>query len=292
MAIANNRGARSRRRKPRTEKLGSWQNMVGERMFGSGEVLHSAKDIMLRQEYKRALEGKPKAIRTMMALLEVAVEQERYRPVELGGSLLFPGEAGAEDPDNADLGLLLLGIGAIEDRALEPVGKPGDSCYESELKKVRVTRLEKWVLDIAVNKPDDPELSSWQKHALSDFAPASKQTCGRWYANKRRILTDLMKLRGPKGSRFQPGKSGNPKGRPVVWRGGVPADDFFVELIPFSIGGDVRMLTRLDALMNQLVKQAMSGDEKVARIIMPTLMRLQKKEWRLAAAGPIKTSRI
>ena len=176
MAIANNRGARIRRRKPRTEKLGSWQNMLGERIFGSGKVLLSAKDIMLRQEYKRALEGKPKAIRTMMAMLEVAVEQERYRPVEYS-LLLFPGETVAEDPDNADLGLLLLGIGALEDRALEPVGKPGDLRYESELKRVQVTRLEKWVLDIAVNKPDDPELSSWQKVVSKQLHRMAMRSC-------------------------------------------------------------------------------------------------------------------
>ena len=274
------RNSSGKNRHDHIDKLGCWTQLLEEKLFGSEGDRLSPKDILLRQEYKRATDGNIKAIRNMMAVLEAALEHEKgphkaYDPFYRDK----PEELPRVDPANADLGLLLLGIGALDDRCLERVGSPGGASYDVELKQVRVTRLEGWVLEFANQRTGRRACSGMNELVVRAFEAASPKTCGKWYANREQLLFDLMRLRGPAGARFQPGRSGNPRGRPLARRDGIPVDDFFMEAVPFSIGGKERTVTRLDALMHHLVLKALKGDQKIARLIMPTLLLLKKEEW-------------
>lgn len=269
-----------RDRRDHIDNLGCWMHLLEEKLFGPEGKRLSPKDVLLRQDYKRATEGNIKAIRNMMALFEAALEQEKGPPKAWDPFYKErPEVLPRADPANADLGLLLLGIGAFDDRCLKRVGSPGDLAYDAELKQARVTRLEGWVHEFAKKLNGRRASSDRDDLVMREFEAASPRTCGQWYANREQILSDLMRLRGPAGARFQRGRSGNPRGRPTVRRVGMPVDDFFMVAVEVNIGGKMRTMTRLDALMHHLILKALNGDQKIARLIMPTLLRMKKEEW-------------
>jgi len=75
--------------------------------------------------------------------------------------------------------------------------------------------------------------------------------------------------RPPKHTRFKPGESGNPKGRPKETKD--PEKLFDRELskpIRINDGGQPRTLTKRDALVKQLVHQALQGDQKARQLVL------------------------
>ena len=72
----------------------------------------------------------------------------------------------------------------------------------------------------------------------------------------------------PKQSRFKPGQSGNPSGRPKKKL--TPMEVFFAELnkpIAVKEGGRKRRVTRMQALLMKTYSDAMAGDPSSRRIV-------------------------
>jgi hypothetical protein len=74
----------------------------------------------------------------------------------------------------------------------------------------------------------------------------------------------------PKHAQFQPGQSGNPKGRPKR----VPTvDQIFLKELQTRVSvmttqGRKRHMSKLEALVKQLLNKALSGDPKAARFVL------------------------
>lgn len=92
----------------------------------------------------------------------------------------------------------------------------------------------------------------------------------------------------PQSSRFKPGQSGNPKGRP---RQKQRISDFEEELGPvlaavarvmekkvqFKRRGKVRRTKGLDAMMHTLLEQAIEGDVRASRMLLALMERAEEK---------------
>jgi Family of unknown function (DUF5681) len=73
----------------------------------------------------------------------------------------------------------------------------------------------------------------------------------------------------PKETRFEKGQSGNPKGRPKGSQNiATTFHQITRELIQVSENGKSRAVTKLDAIMLQLVNKAVSGDLKAGKEIL------------------------
>ena len=86
---------------------------------------------------------------------------------------------------------------------------------------------------------------------------------------------DVGYRRPPKGTRFKPGQSGNPKGRP---KGSANlATDLAAELseqITVREGGQARRLTKQRALIKALTAQALRGDIRAATALLALYARV------------------
>jgi hypothetical protein len=73
----------------------------------------------------------------------------------------------------------------------------------------------------------------------------------------------------PKNTRFKPGKSGNPKGRP---KGSENLPTMIARILNAKIGiregNKVRRVSQVEAIMRSLSVQAMKGDAKASMIII------------------------
>lgn len=94
--------------------------------------------------------------------------------------------------------------------------------------------------------------------------------------------------RPPKHSRFEKGKSGNPKGRP---KGGknfsTVMQDELNEKVTVNIGNARQRLTKLQVVIKRQSAKAMQGDPKAAAIILAQALRLDAdKADETPALGP------
>jgi hypothetical protein len=75
--------------------------------------------------------------------------------------------------------------------------------------------------------------------------------------------------RPPKAGQFVTGQSGNPKGRP---RGSQNVASAFLKIarerVRVTINGHIRTITKLEAIMLQLVNKAMAGDVRAAKDVL------------------------
>jgi len=102
---------------------------------------------------------------------------------------------------------------------------------------------------------------------------------------------DVGYAKPPKKTRFQPGKSGNPSGRPKgVRRFQQELDAILNEKITVTANGKSRRISILTALLKQLANNALKGDKHAQRtlfnqmtrrdinIVNAELARLEKEE--------------
>jgi len=88
--------------------------------------------------------------------------------------------------------------------------------------------------------------------------------------------------RPPKSHQFQPGRSGNPKGRPKGSRSlSTLVDEALSRTIKANIGGKTVLISQREAMVRQYVDKAMRGDLKAFAV----LLKLDPKA-KQAEAGP------
>lgn len=71
--------------------------------------------------------------------------------------------------------------------------------------------------------------------------------------------------RPPKRTRFQKGRSGNPKGRPRGRRSEIPYDSVLGQMVTVREDGRERRITAAEAFILQLTQKGLAGDSAAAR---------------------------
>ena len=71
--------------------------------------------------------------------------------------------------------------------------------------------------------------------------------------------------RPPKATRFQKGKSGNPRGRPRNRHRDIPYDGLLGQIVTVREDGRERRVTAAEAFILQLTKKGLEGDSASAR---------------------------
>ena len=69
----------------------------------------------------------------------------------------------------------------------------------------------------------------------------------------------------PRATRFQKGKSGNPRGRPRNRRRDIPYDHVLGQMVTIREDGRERRVTAAEAFLLQLAKKGLQGDSSAAR---------------------------
>lgn len=69
----------------------------------------------------------------------------------------------------------------------------------------------------------------------------------------------------PKSTRFQKGKSGNPRGRPKNRRREIPYDTVLGQMVTIREDGRERRVTAAEAFLLQLTQKGLAGDSAAAR---------------------------
>lgn len=73
----------------------------------------------------------------------------------------------------------------------------------------------------------------------------------------------------PKGTQFRKGRSGNPKGRPRGSRNSTSLlDEALKERVIISENGRRRRITKLEAILKQLVNKAARGDHRATQLLL------------------------
>ena len=71
--------------------------------------------------------------------------------------------------------------------------------------------------------------------------------------------------RPPKATRFQKGRSGNPRGRPRGRRSEIPYDSILGQMVTVREDGRERRITAAEAFILQLTQKGLAGDSAAAR---------------------------
>jgi Family of unknown function (DUF5681) len=92
--------------------------------------------------------------------------------------------------------------------------------------------------------------------------------------------------RPPQHTRFRPGRSGNPRGRPKGTRNlASDLEDELADRILVREGGRQLKISRQPALLRTLVDQALTGDTRAAGIVLQLVARLITPEIGRTAAS-------
>jgi hypothetical protein len=85
--------------------------------------------------------------------------------------------------------------------------------------------------------------------------------------------------RPPQGSRFKPGRSGNPKGRPKGARN-LKADltALMKRRVAIREDGELRQVSRQEAMLLSLFEKAVRGDVKASGQLIAMLMKMEAHE--------------
>lgn len=83
----------------------------------------------------------------------------------------------------------------------------------------------------------------------------------------------------PKHTRFKPGQSGNPGGRPKGSRSlGAEFSSMLARKIPVREGGQTKQMTILQAILFATAKNAMGGDHRARKDIFAAIQQLEHEQ--------------
>lgn len=89
---------------------------------------------------------------------------------------------------------------------------------------------------------------------------------------------DVGYKKPPQHSRFQPGQSGNPKGRPKGAKGLTTLlDKAMKETVTVQKNGKPRKVSKLEIAITQMANKAAQGDLKAIQFLAPLLRELEAK---------------
>jgi hypothetical protein len=91
--------------------------------------------------------------------------------------------------------------------------------------------------------------------------------------------------RPPKATRFQKGRSGNPRGRPKNRRREIPYDHVLGQMVTVREDGRERRVTAAEAFVLQLTRKGLQGDSSAARSSLAAIEEARGK--RAAVAPPV-----
>ena len=94
----------------------------------------------------------------------------------------------------------------------------------------------------------------------------------------------------PKSTRFQKGRSGNPRGRPRNRRRDVPYDTLLGQMVTVREDGRERRVTAAEAFILQLTKKGLEGDSASARASLAAIE--SARAARIARGGDMQRIRI
>lgn len=105
----------------------------------------------------------------------------------------------------------------------------------------------------------------------------------------------------PAATRFQKGRSGNPKGRPKGRRKGIPYDSLLGQMVTIREDGKQRRITAAEAFLLHLTKRGLEGDSASARASLGALEAARAKHageeplqvrivWRSVSPGSVGCS--
>lgn len=252
--------------------LGAWTDLVLEKMYGSPGSKYCEFDVWLRREFQLAMDGNLRAIKTMLELLDANIKARDYLYPEAPKGVIWRGGRPSrnleKEPRNADMALLILGICELGNEVVHHLRAKSEASYEEKLMALRPDMIAPWVQVAAKG-------ASACEPRVAECSGEPKREA--WNANKEALLADLMRLRGPGATRFKPGRSGNPKGRPRQ-KEKYPYEDFFMEVLPLKFGKRTVRVTRLDALIKRLASKA-ADEPKIRALLMPRLRKIKEMEW-------------
>jgi hypothetical protein len=273
----------------RAEREGARQNfgvsldIIADKDFGPGGTATTT--VLMRQQYREALEGSIPAIQIMLGLISANLKgrkSDRDHGEIIRGD---PDDDRPREPENADLALLILGIAVMDDTELASLINADGELLSWRLWRKRPNRVEKWVADFALEN-SDLESDPMSKRGVAEaIVPEDRANVRLWDTHKDWIIATLMKTKGPGTTRFKPGRSGNYKGRPRKPEVLYPYDDFLMETVSVKIQGRKREVTRLDALMLQVTAMVLKN-KRIARLVLKLTMRLHELEWNKVPEGP------
>lgn len=262
------------------DTIGHWSDPAFEKVFGS-EASFSHFDKFMRHYFLLAWEGDVAAIRTILRAYKANIrardEQKRWDWYEVRPKKKIP----SLNPSNADAALLLMDICAADNDTLTQVGSPDSPGYETAIKKLQPNRIAYWAADFARERAQFPQADEYLRHqTVSHTSSDDSRDVALWYSQRWHWIAEIVRLRGPGATQFQPGQSGNKNGRPRKRAPTLyPYDDFFMVPMTVPVNGKSKTMTRLDALMWKLVVMAQNGEKKILEFITPHLMDIYEEHW-------------
>lgn len=296
----DNDGGGNAPRKRRVRKYDPFKdcatNLLFEPMFRVGEGKQarkvSAAEIMLLRQYRDACEGKPSGMRAMIKVMREnqKVREREQKEREANAPIHFTLIGGpGEDPCNADAALLILGVATIDRRRLGYLRQTDSS------RPIRwLLVLEPDVLAAARQRPEAAKLDDRQEDAVARCTrPEQEPPVTQAELDGRSPYDHTLLPRDPKATRFRPGQSGNPKGRPPKDKLELPFDGFLNEVIPVPVEGSIREMTRLDALFYEMIKRGLGRDNRIEQTLFDLVVKEQARKFEpKPRCSPITETRI
>ncbi|MEM9438196.1 MAG: DUF5681 domain-containing protein [Pseudomonadota bacterium] len=93
--------------------------------------------------------------------------------------------------------------------------------------------------------------------------------------------------RPPRSTRFRPGQSGNPRGRPRAAKNvGAVLEEVFFQKIPITVNGKRRKVTMVEAILRQLANGAAKGEMRhIDRVVKLLPMAQAARDASIASGG-------